>query len=683
MGTEVERVVTPVTPTPPLADVAEKPVARSLAEELKTAGDWRKTSAGATLDLRNVDLSGADLRGVDFTNAVMSGAKLTNANLIGAQFAWAQLQHADFSGATGIVGTQFARADLTGATLPPSVKFGAFDAANEIAQSTGKIFLTMLLVCVYSWLTINSTVDSKLLTDSSTSKLPILNVDIPIVNFYVLVPIALVGIALVAMLQAHRVFASVAAAPAILPDATAMADRASTWIFGAWAATRVGDQSRIGFLSRAQSWLWVVVGWWVAPVTIAWFWMRYLHRHDGGITSIQVVALSLACWLAATFLTLESYTLPTVWRPGRVTWRRYLPAGAVGLIVPLAFGLASYYAINGVYRGHESELSEQIAADSRPATASLKRAVPAWQALVPTLLSRAGVNPTAQLAESEISTRLTTTAVPDTGESNESPKASGARLVGTNLRFAAAERAFLALADLRNTDLLGADLWSADLRGANISGTSFVGALLYSTDLRKARANATPTAERDDSAGSMIAYDTLYCQRTMFAAANLRYARFQGADLRGASFDNALLQGATFARARLQRASFFGADLDGADFRGAYGLTAAQILQAHHRGALFSDSLLAELKRQLPGDSDIAHYDAAAIQRDVAADRASGEAEPDTLSAEGKRNRDATIRAAFEEGAPSAPSSSAVNRWRASGHGAPYGCVQAGTRRHK
>jgi hypothetical protein len=194
MSTEIERVVTP-TATPQLADVGDRPVARTLAEELKTAGDWRKTSAGAALDLRNVDLSGADLRGVDFTDAVMSGAKLTNANLIGAQFAWAKLQHADFSGATGVVGTQFARADLMGATLPPSVKFGTFDAANDIAQSTGKIFLTMLLVCVYSWLTINSTVDSKLLTDSSTSKLPILNVDIPIVNFYVLVPIALVGVA--------------------------------------------------------------------------------------------------------------------------------------------------------------------------------------------------------------------------------------------------------------------------------------------------------------------------------------------------------------------------------------------------------------------------------------------------------------------------------------------------------
>ncbi|HZS58398.1 MAG TPA: hypothetical protein VFA43_03950, partial [Gemmatimonadaceae bacterium] len=120
-----------------------------------------------------------------------------------------------------------------------------------------------------------------------------------------------------------------------------------------------------------------------------------------------------------------------------------------------------------------------------------------------------------------------------------------------------------------------------------------------------------------------------------------------------------------------------------ADFRGAYGLTAAQILEAHHRGALFSDSLLAELKRLAPADSDLAHYDVAAIQRDVEADRASGEAEPDTLSAESKHARDSTVRAAFQEGAPSAPSSSAISHWHIGGKVVPYGCVQAGTKHHR
>jgi uncharacterized protein YjbI with pentapeptide repeats len=682
VSTEIERVVsTPSTP-PPLADVGDRPVATlagdKLAAELKAAGDWRKTSAGSMLDLRGVDLSGADLRGVDFTDAVMTGAKLRNANLIGAQFGWAKLQHADLSGATGVVGTQFARADLMGATLPPSVKFGAFDAASEIAQSTGKIFLTMLLVCVYSWLTINSTVDAKLLTDSSTSKLPILNADIPIVNFYVLVPIALVGVAIVAMLQAQRVWASMAAAPSVLPDATSMADRASTWIFGAWAATRVGDQSRIGFLNRLQAALWVVIGWWIAPVTVAWFWMRYLHRHDGAITSVQVIALSLGAGLAAAFLTLASTTLPTAWQPVSPTWKRYIPAISVAVGVPLVFGLASYYAINGVYRGRTDVLTEQIA-DVRPAMSSLARAVPAWQALVPALLSSAGVDPTAQLAESEISTRLTTNPIADTGESSADPKASGARLIGTNLRFASAERAFLALADLSNTDLLGADLWSADLRGAKIAGTSFVGALLFSTDLRKARGNITPTAERSDA----VRADTLYCQRTLFTAANLRYARLNSADVRGARFDDALLQGANFSRARVARATFYNADLDGADFRGAVGITAAQVLQARHRGALFGDSLLADLKRLAPGDSDLAHYNVAAIERDVDAARASGEVEPDTLSPDARRARDAVIREAFEAGAPAAPTAAAIARWQADGKSVPYGCLVSGTQKRK
>ncbi len=674
METEItpERAV-PARP-PVLADAAPKIDASTLASELKTTKDWRKTSLGPDADLSGADLSGADLRGVDFTNAVLTGAKLRNANLMGANFAWARLQHADFTGASGVVGTQFARADLAGATLPGSVRFGAFDTANEIAQTTGKIFLTLLLVCVFSWLTINSTADAKLLTDTSTSKLPILNADIPIVNFYALVPVALVGIALVVMLQAQRVWASVAAAPAVLPDATAMADRASTWIFGAWAASRVGDQRQIGLLDRVQSWLWVIVGWWIVPVTVGWFWMRYLHRHHWPVTVLQVAALSVGCAAAAGFLTLASLTLPVRWRPpSSQPLRPYIPAIVVAVLVPLVFGVASYYGINGVYRGRDTgTLTDQVA-DVRPATISLAH-VPAFSALVPDLLARAGVNPTAQLAESEISTRLTTgPTAADTGETNADPKASGARLVGTNLRFAAAERAFLALADLRTTDLLGADLWSADLRGTNIGGASFVGALLFNTDLRKARAKAIPTAERSYAVAGVKHADTLYCQRTMFAAANLRDARLWGADVRGASFDDAMLQGATFKKARVQRATFIGADLDGADFRGAYGLTARQILAARHVEALFDPGLLADLRRQ--DTVRFAHYDTTQIAADIALARASGEAEPDTLSADARRSRDSVIRAAFDAGAAEAPSGGALDRWRAGGTAVPYGCV--------
>lgn len=646
--------------------------ARNLAVELRLHQDWRRTSRGPAADLSGVDLGGEDLRGVDFTGANLTGATFTDARLADARFAWARLAHADFTGASGVLGDQFARADLRGARFPASVRFAAPETASEVAEGTSKLFLTVLLICAYSWLTINSTVDQKLLTDTAVSKLPILNAEIPIVNFYALVPVALVGLAVVAMLQAQRLWAAVAAAPQVLPDGTTMADRASAWLLGPWAVERLVSADERGPLIRLQAWLAMAVGWWLVPATVVWFWERYLHRHDWSVTGLHVAALSIGCTAAAGFLALASWTLPRG-TPGSVggsgsrrpRWRRYLPVGVVACAVPLTFGTVSYAAIRGVHRGGDDDALSIQAVEVQPAL-SLEAAVPALQAGLPRLMSRVGMRPVAQLAETEVSTRLGPSALSDTGEE---AKASGARLVGADLRFAAGERAFLALSDLRRADLLGADLWSADLRGANLTAASLVGSLLFNGDLRRVRANAAAVADRTDTASAIAYADTLLCSRTLFSAGNLRYARFARADLRGASFDDALLQGTSFAKARLQHATFVGADLDGADFRGSYGLTVGQVLSARHVGGLFDAPLLAQLKA---GRQDrFATYDSVAIAAETERERLSGEDEPDTLTDAARKDRDRLIRAAYDAGVPASPTSAAIAGWVARGRKAP------------
>ena len=634
----------------------------------------------------DADLRGADFRGADLADADFTGAKLAN-----AQFAGADLMHADFTGATGLVGSQFARADLTGATMP-QVTFTGFATANEIAEATSKLFLTVLLVCAYSWLTINSTLDSKLITDTAVSKLPILNAEIPIVNFYALVPLALLAMSIVAMLQAQRLWSAVAAAPAVLPDGEAMTDRASTWLVGGWAAERLGrdDRSR-GALGRWQSRVTVFIGWWLVPITIGWFWARYLHRHDWPVTLLQLVALTASCAAAAAFLALANRTLPRAASlraapPSRARgWARpYVPAAIVAGAVLLVFGTASYGAITGVYRGvvpsatGKGGLADQNA-ESRPALV-LEQIVPGVQAHVPQWLARMGISPGAQLSESEVSTRLTTTTAADT--SSPEAKAAGARLIGADLRYALGERAFLAQSDLRRADLLGANLWSADLRGANLGGASLVGALLYKADLRQVRGAATALAERSDTLAGVAYFDTLFCGRVHFSAANLRYARFGEADVRGASFDHAMLQGANFAKARIQHATFVGADLDGADFRATKNLTVAQVLQARHIDALFAPDLLDALRARSP--ERFVGYDSAAVRSAADAQRESGEEEPDTASAQDRAARNALMQRAFKRGAPGTPTDGELGDWRARGRAAPVsadavpsGCVMA------
>jgi hypothetical protein len=224
------------------------------------------------------------------------------------------------------------------------------------------------------------------------------------------------------------------------------------------------------------------------------------------------------------------------------------------------------------------------------------------------------------------------------------------------------------LADLRQSDLLGADLWGADLRGANLSGASLVGALLYGADLRRVRASAVPLAARIDSG----VVDSLLCERALFTAANLRYARMSYGDFRGAAFDDALLQGARFGKARLQHASFIGADLDGADFRDAYGLRPEQVLVARHVDALYDSTMLAALKAKAP--ARFAAYDARAVEAEADRQRLSGEDEPDSVSDQEQQLRDGLMRTAFQIGAAAAPSGTAIAAWTTHGD-VPFGCT--------
>jgi uncharacterized protein YjbI with pentapeptide repeats len=657
-----------------LTETEPTPSKGALAAALRAGRDWRTATAGSPTGLVGVDLSGEDLRGVDFSGADLSDARLVDTKLADTQFEGARLAHADLTGATGLVGSQFARADLTAAILPAGVRFSAFDTANEVAEGTGKLFVTMLLVCAYSWLTINSTLDAKLLTDTAVSKLPILNAELPIVNFYALVPLAIVGVAIVAMLQAQRLWSAVAAAPSVLPDGTAMADRASTWLIGAWAAERLARPATRTTLARVQAWATVVIGWWFAPLTVVWFWERYLHRHDWMVTSLQVATLAIGCAAATAFLILAARTVP---RPGTIPSQlrarhAYLPVTLVGVGVPIVFGAISYYAITGIYRGIDPTAATGQPSQARLAL-GLEHTVPRLHARVPEWMAQFGVRPIAQLSESEVSTRLAASSAADT---LPEAKAAGARLIGTDLRFASAERVYLALADLRYADLLGADLWGADLRGAHLTGASLVGSLLYEADLRRARAGAVPIAVRVDSTAASIVTDTLLCERALFTAANLRYARMTAGDFRGATFDDALLQGAKFTKARLQHATFAGADLGGVDFRGAYGLQADQILAARHVDALYDSAFFAALKAKAP--ARMAGYDVKAIETEVNRQRESGEDEPDSVTAEDERLRNGLMRAAFEQGAAVAPSAGALAAWTT--HNAlPFGCIVAST----
>jgi len=135
---------------------------------------------------------------------------------------------------------------------------------------------------------------------------------------------------------------------------------------------------------------------------------------------------------------------------------------------------------------------------------------------------------------------------------------------GRDLRFARLDRSDLHQVDLTGSDLRGASLVGADLRGA----------WLQCADITQLMV----TNDRE-------ALDCTTARRARFTRARLDGARLTGADLRGARFDEAKLEGAELAYALLQDANFASARLEKADLTGGVQAQGANFIVANLQGA--------------------------------------------------------------------------------------------------
>ena len=130
-----------------------------------------------------------------------------------------------------------------------------------------------------------------------------------------------------------------------------------------------------------------------------------------------------------------------------------------------------------------------------------------------------------------------------------------ANLRGTDLRYANLRYANLSDADLRYADLRYADLWNANLRYVNLSDADLRNTDLSDTDL--SGANLRNANLRNTNLRNANLRNT-----------NLRNANLEGADLWNADLINANLSDADLWNADLINADLRGADLGGADLRG-------------------------------------------------------------------------------------------------------------------
>ena len=265
--------------------------------------------------LGDANLTGATLRKADFTNAFLAGTVLRES----------VLQDADLSHVDGLCSDQLAGTNLSGAKLPPAVeRFDALAIVDETSRNAKRLFTSLLLGCVYALLTVATTTDVRLVTNSASSPLPIIGTAIPIADFYWAGPFILMCLYGYFLLYLQRLWESLSRLPAVFPDGTSLDKKAYPWLLNGLIRSHVAllKQDRPEF-SRSQTALSVFLAYWVVPLTLVFLWGRYLTRHEWVGTGVHVALLVLSIAIAITLHTKAASALRGVARVS-VPWKKRL-----------------------------------------------------------------------------------------------------------------------------------------------------------------------------------------------------------------------------------------------------------------------------------------------------------------------------------------------------------------------
>jgi uncharacterized protein YjbI with pentapeptide repeats len=598
---------------------------------------WLRSQGGdgerahlAGFDLADADFSGVDLRGADFSSSRLRSANFHGACLAGATFAQADLRGADFGDAT-LAGADFVGANLlevTGLTTPQlggtilasarlpegMTRFETVGRIEKAAESAQKLYLVLLAGCAYALLTILSTKDATLLSNAPSLVLPNFSTPIPTAGFYQLWPFVLLGLYVYLHLHLQPLWQALPTLPTVFPDGRRAEEVVPPSLLVASAPLPSRrSASPAPALVRAGYWSVAFSLWWLVPLVLAAFWVRYLPMHDVGWTYAQAALACFAFGLAVHLLGFTRQALdpapPLPLSPGcRGRRRRSSRRGCIAvLVVGGCLAMLSYGATHGV--------RYDLNASSQP---GLGAANPRRWA--PRILRWFGVEPFANFEKADVSVKPAVW-------SNKEPDylaVRGAPLAGRDLAYALAREAFLLAADLRRADLEHADLHMADLRHANLAGANLSGAdlsearltaadltdaELFGTRLHKATldqaklirarfadqadlsgADLTDAEVQGCSLGRGINLKGAHIDRARLSAAHLT-----DADLTNAWLTNAVLVNATFTNADLGGAHLAGANLTGADLRQARNLTQTQLDEATYD---ITTQLPAGLKRK-------------------------------------------------------------------------------------
>jgi uncharacterized protein YjbI with pentapeptide repeats len=634
-----------------------------LAEILDQHKIWVESGgeSGAKADLSGVNLRKADLTGVnlqgahlhrtnlvgaDLSMANLRGASLVradlrNANLLGTELRGANLMGANVYGVDGLWFGRLGGTNLFDAVLPESIS--AVDSSKAIGDATkvARLFYFLTVgVSLISCLLIAFTTDVRLLLNSSALPMARLGNLLPMTGLYLGGPLVLLALSLRFHFLLLRLWGSMAALPAVFPDGQTLERDGPWYLMGLVRRHFRWQGDTKSPMTAFETVLSTVLAYWIVPVTLFFFWVRYLARQDfrGTLLHVFLITASVA---SATSL---PFVVSRVLRPGDFLRlpksKNVLRLVLRTLRASLAVGCLLFLFSIGVNRG----LPYDRSTGQGDSPGDVRR----WASMV---FQSIGYRPYSDLTEATLSSPPPRGAA-WTDETVE--KISGARLNQMNLRFARGYKAFLINAKLWRANLEGAYLSEADLRGANLretllrsavldraqvghavlvsanaTGANFSGAdlrdadlsygtfenavlsnvkasraSLYAVNLRNAqllRTDLSRTDMRDTKLErAVLSFANLEqadLSSSKLLEANLTGAQLKGAILLDADLTKADLRGAYLTGAILRGVVLDGANLAGADLRGASGLTAQQVCSAlHGRAALMDADLAAEVQ---------------------------------------------------------------------------------------
>jgi uncharacterized protein YjbI with pentapeptide repeats len=594
-----ELLPTDSTPEPPKIASAEW----ALEETLANHKEWLDSHAaiGGKADLRNAQLADRELIGVglryadlqdanlksadmllaDLRDACLVRANLQEACLVGVNLEGANLEGASLESAMGLLPRQLAGANLHEASLPATIlEFNAVAEFQRTSATAARLFATTFAVSLLSCLTIWKTKDIQLLSDSAI--IPYLHSSAaaaaaPTDEIYLIAPAALLAIYLWFLYNLQRVWDTVLELPAVFPDGRVLGQRAPRIITGLlrthfrWMNP---DAPSTRLIEKSLS---VLLAYWTVPLVLLFFWARYLTLQEMHGTILQE-ALILIAVAAAIYCTTSTGRPAERWvaqakpeSPALARLKRLKPASVLlALFVVLSF--FSIGTIAGV--PHDQQRAPQYA------SASIRR----W---APSILWLVGYDPYAELTEASISLRPPNW----TGADDQVSEVRGARLNGTNFRYAQAYGVFLAGAHLFRANFQGAFMSEADFRSADLGQANLNFAVLDRAQMNHANLDRASldgaNLTRVDLRGANLSYSSL-------ANAELLDARLDGVSFYGARAENASLVRGNLEKADMREAHLEGANLDSADLQQAYlwstKLSGAHLQNAQLATAIFIDA---------------------------------------------------------------------------------------------